>query len=493
MADAQLGGFFLGDILGEGGMGTVYRAHDPTLDRTVALKIIRSSALSAEGRARFLHEARACSRINHPNIITVYAAGEDDGTPYMAMEFVEGQTLREKMAAGPIDWRTALRWTIALLTALDRLHRAGIVHRDLKPENIMITHDGVIKLMDFGLAHLTNTTALTQDGSTLGTVPYMSPEQVLGRPADARSDLFAIGTILHEMLTGVYPFRGEHPMAVMYSIQHDTPRSIRVQSHEYPPGLQDVLDTALAKEVDRRYANAEAFLAALRPMLPEGGAMRTPAKPARGRAAVGLFAALGATIILALGFLGWQKLHKKQMRARAIALNAQGSQSIADGDLEAASKFLREAILADGRMASPYQNLAMVSLARKDTATAEENFRAAIRRDPRFAPPRFMMGILAERRGKTDEAEHWYKISIEADSTYLAGFSNLVSLYLDRSRKNEARRLLARALRIGPVPTQLPAAILLSRKQARLYASDGNDGAAARWAARAESLDALQR
>ncbi|HEU4364430.1 MAG TPA: serine/threonine-protein kinase, partial [Candidatus Krumholzibacteria bacterium] len=163
MEHKRLGGYELRDVLGEGGMGTVYRAHDPTLDRPAAVKVIRATSLSAEGKERFLREARACSKINHPNIITVYAAGEEDGAPYMAMELIEGNTLRAIMEKGPIDWRTATRWVVQLLDALQRLHAEGIVHRDLKPENIMVTREGVIKLMDFGLAHLTSQTALTQE------------------------------------------------------------------------------------------------------------------------------------------------------------------------------------------------------------------------------------------------------------------------------------------------------------------------------------------
>ena len=188
MQGRRLGGYELRDKLGEGGMGAVYLAHDPTLDRSAAIKIIRAETLTTEGKERFLREARACSRINHPNIITVYAAGEENGTPYMAMELIDGRTLRSVMHDGPVAWRTATKWLVELLDALQRLHAEGIIHRDLKPENIMVTRDGIIKLMDFGLAHLTTQTAITQEGTTLGTAPYMSPEQVMGRRLDPRSD-----------------------------------------------------------------------------------------------------------------------------------------------------------------------------------------------------------------------------------------------------------------------------------------------------------------
>src|SRR5262245_37928642 len=138
MERKTLGGYELRDVLGEGGMGTVYRAHDPTLDRPAAIKVIRAQALSDEGKERFLREARASSKINHPNIITIYAAGEENGAPYMAMELVDGKTLRQVLKDGPIEWRVATRWIVQLLDALQRLHGEGIVHRDLKPENVMI-------------------------------------------------------------------------------------------------------------------------------------------------------------------------------------------------------------------------------------------------------------------------------------------------------------------------------------------------------------------
>jgi serine/threonine-protein kinase len=151
------------------------------------------------------------------------------------MELIDGRTLRDIMRDGPVGWRTATRWLVQLLDALQRLHAEGIVHRDLKPENIMVTRDGAIKLMDFGLAHLTTQTAITQEGTTLGTAPYMSPEQVMGKRLDARSDLFSVVTIYQEMLTGTYPYAGDHSMSIMFSIRNEPPAPLVSPEADFPP------------------------------------------------------------------------------------------------------------------------------------------------------------------------------------------------------------------------------------------------------------------
>ena len=202
---ARIAGYDIIGTLGEGGMGIVYRARDAALDREIALKVIRPESLGVQARERFVREAKACSRINHPNIVTVYAAGEDGGAPWYAMELVDGETLRAVIHRGPVPWETAADWIAGVLDALSRLHAEGIVHRDLKPENIIVTRDGAAKLMDFGIARLSFETSLTADGATLGTARYMSPEQVRGTPVDARSDLFSLGAVLYELPTANLP------------------------------------------------------------------------------------------------------------------------------------------------------------------------------------------------------------------------------------------------------------------------------------------------
>src|SRR4051812_27524531 len=210
------------ETLGAGGMGAVYKAYDEKLHRVVALKVLPPEAISQEDRRRrFLQEARAASALNHPHILTVYEVGEDDGKPYIAMEFIEGETLRQKIRERGLQLKEAIEIALQIAEGLNRAHEFGIVHRDLKPENLMIRSDGYAKILDFGLAKLvqkrekalaadseqkTLIRVDTQSGTVLGTVNYMAPEQLLGQRVDRRCDVFAFGVVLCEMLSGVCPF-----------------------------------------------------------------------------------------------------------------------------------------------------------------------------------------------------------------------------------------------------------------------------------------------
>src|SRR5438046_3625871 len=194
--------------LGEGGMGVVHKAEDTKLDRLVALKFLPSHLAASElDKARFIQEAKAASAINHPNICTIYSIDEYDGKMFIVMEFVDGQTLRQRRES--ISDKQAIDIGIQIADGLAAAHEKGIVHRDIKPENIMIRKDGIAQIMDFGLAKLRgNVSRLTKEGSTVGTAGYMSPEQVQGQDADHRSDIFSYGVLLFELLTGQTPFKG---------------------------------------------------------------------------------------------------------------------------------------------------------------------------------------------------------------------------------------------------------------------------------------------
>lgn len=446
MEPRRLGGYELREVLGEGGMGTVYRAHDPTLDRPAAVKVIRAKALSVEGKERFLREARACSRINHPNIITVYAAGEEDGAPYMAMELIDGETLRDAIRKGPIDWRTATRWMVALLDALQRLHAEGIVHRDLKPENIMVTREGVVKLMDFGLAHLATDTALTQEGTTLGTVPYMSPEQVLGRRLDARSDLFSLATIYHEMITGMHPFRGEHPMAVMYSIRNETPKPLRLESSDYPVGLQAVLDRAFMKEVDKRYADAAAFRDALLGVSPElSGTTVVERKSSPVRMA--LVVAIVSTGVFAIGLAGFNIVQGRRAAAnRTAAKNLNQRAMLATNDAEK-EDLLRQALEKDPGYALPYNELGLMAEADGYPQVADSLYRQALQRNPRFGFALLNVGNRFFDQQNYDSAIVYFERAMrgeEPDSAVIA--NQLAAVLLVQAKPEEAQRLIERVI-----------------------------------------------
>jgi len=257
--------------LGEGGMGVVYAAHDERLDRPIAIKMIRETGNADEARKRFWREARSAAGINHPNVCQLYEIGEDAGELFIAMELLEGESLAERLERGPLLLPEAVRITLAMLSALQVLHRKGTVHCDLKPSNIFLTHDGTVKLLDFGLAHLAPTqSAETLTGITLtavltGTPHYMSPEQLLGQPAAPASDLFAVGSMLFEMLTSKHAFTGSSVVEIFHSIQYEEPPLLT--GSPAISALDHVIRTAIAKRPQDRYPNPEAMAHDLREAL----------------------------------------------------------------------------------------------------------------------------------------------------------------------------------------------------------------------------------
>jgi len=249
--------------LGEGGMGVVYKAQDTKLDRFVALKFLPSHvASSSEDKARFLQEAKAAAALNHNNICTIYGVDESDGTMFIAMEFIEGGILREKIPFARID--DALTIAMQIGEALQEAHTKGIVHRDVKADNVMLTSRGQAKVMDFGLAKLKGSLKLTKTSSTIGTLAYMAPEQIQGGDVDNRSDIFSFGVLLFEMLTGKLPFRGEHEAAMVYSIVNDEPENIQKYRSEVSAELTLIIEKALEKDPNDRYQTVADMVVDLR-------------------------------------------------------------------------------------------------------------------------------------------------------------------------------------------------------------------------------------
>ncbi|WP_448231634.1 Stk1 family PASTA domain-containing Ser/Thr kinase [Microbacterium lacticum] len=265
----------VGELIGRGGMASVYRGRDLTLGREVAIKILESDlAADATFRTRFRLEAQAASRMSHPTIVRVYDAGEDvetdaDGTtravPYIVMELLSGQTLKEIIAAGPVSIDDAIHYTDGILEALEYSHRAGVVHRDIKPGNVMVTSAGQVKVMDFGIARAVSDSSSTVAETTqiLGTAAYFSPEQAKGEPVDSRADVYSAGVVLYELLTGRPPFRGESPVAVAYQHVSETPVAPSEIVDTVPRSLDAVVLRALAKDPYQRYQDAGSFRAAL--------------------------------------------------------------------------------------------------------------------------------------------------------------------------------------------------------------------------------------
>ena len=248
--------------LGSGGMGTVYKAQDTKLDRFVALKFLAPHLSQAEEeKKRFIHEAKAASALDHPNICNIYEIDETgDGQMFIAMACYDGESLKEKIDNAPLPVDEVLDIAIQIAQGLAKAHDKDIVHRDIKPANILITEDRQIKIVDFGLAKLAGLTLLTKEGTTLGTISYMSPEQTQGTEVDHRADIWAFGVVLYEMLTGDRPFKGDYEQAVMYSIMNDDPEPIRKLNPAVPPELQQIVNRALQKNPESRYSSAAKIL-----------------------------------------------------------------------------------------------------------------------------------------------------------------------------------------------------------------------------------------
>jgi len=251
--------------LGRGAMGVVYEASDPFLGRTVAVKTVHANTIGTnpeEVAQRFKNEARAVGSLNHPNIVTVFDAGEQDELLYIAMELLDGETLDADLSKHrTIPQPRAIDITRQICAALDYANAKGIVHRDVKPANIILLPNGTVKITDFGLARTTE--AITMTGQVMGTPHYMSPEQVRGRTIDGRSDLFSVGVMLYEMLTGERPFEGQSITTVMYKIVHENPTPPRALDSSIPPGLSAIIERAMAKSPEERFQTGAALVHAL--------------------------------------------------------------------------------------------------------------------------------------------------------------------------------------------------------------------------------------
>ena len=266
----SLGPYRILGPLGAGGMGEVYRAHDTRLGRDVAIKVLAPRlAVTPEARARFEREARTISQLNHPHICTLHDVGQQDDTDYLVMELLEGETLAHRLEKGPLPVSEVLSFGSQIADALDRAHRAGVVHRDLKPGNVMLTKSGA-KLMDFGLArdHVPGsvpcataeppimTRPITTEGTIVGTFQYMAPEQLEGKEADARTDLWALGCLLHEMATGKRAFEGTSQASLIAAILEHEPRPITELQPLSPPALDHLVRRCLAKDAADRWQSA---------------------------------------------------------------------------------------------------------------------------------------------------------------------------------------------------------------------------------------------
>ncbi|RKY95299.1 MAG: protein kinase, partial [Ignavibacteriae bacterium] len=248
--------------LGGGGMGVVYKAEDTKLDRTVALKFLPQHLhLDKEAEQRFISEAKSASSFDHPNICTIHDIGKtDDDQLFIAMASYEGETLKKKLDKGPVNVEEAIDIATQIAEGLKKAHQKGIVHRDIKPANIFITNDGLVKILDFGLAKVSSQAQITTMGTTMGTVAYMSPEQTKGEEVDQRTDIWSFGVVLYEMLSGELPFKGDYEQAIIYSILNEEPKAITGIRSSLTLELEQIINKMLSKKINERYASGDNLL-----------------------------------------------------------------------------------------------------------------------------------------------------------------------------------------------------------------------------------------
>ena len=315
MIGASVSHYRIDEKLGEGGMGVVYKALDTRLDRYVALKVLPAERVSdPERRRRFAQEARSASALNHPNIITIYDIAESDGAQCIVMEYVKGRTLDHLAEHKPLRVNQALKYAVQIADALAKAHSAGIIHRDLKPANIMVTEDGLVKVLDFGLAKLTEqsesdefvataTVAAqpsTEEGTIVGTVAYMSPEQAEGKKLDARSDIFSFGAVLYEMVTGQRAFHGSSKIFTITAVLRDEPKPVRAIAPGVPPDLEKIINRCLRKDPERRFQHMADVKVMLRDLMEDSSVeqqLSVPPPKRRSRAILWIAGALALVVI----------------------------------------------------------------------------------------------------------------------------------------------------------------------------------------------------
>jgi tetratricopeptide (TPR) repeat protein/tRNA A-37 threonylcarbamoyl transferase component Bud32 len=417
MNDTRISHYRLGKLLGRGGMGEVYEAEDLDLGRRVALKFIAPElAADPENLKRFEREARSAAALNHPNIATLYAFERDGERRFIAMELVPGESLRSYMRRGPIPIADAIAIARDVAGGLATAHRRGIVHRDIKPENLMFDEDGRVKVMDFGLARAALASQLTMTGTTLGTAGYMAPESLRGAAGPA-ADVFALGVILHEMLAGEMPFKGDNPLALMYTITNEPPKPLKPARPDVPEALEQLATRLLEKDSEKRpdAATTARELAVMAGTAPPAGAefasadaieqerirteeletvpMRTGERAAAGRVIVPI--ELRGAQARGLALFGGSRRGPwlfPMLLVLAVIAGGVALFFFSRGDRHNSAEALR------------YNNLGHQALVADSAGRAQEWFALALERDPYFVPALVNLGQLYRDKGDLDSA-----------------------------------------------------------------------------------------
>jgi tetratricopeptide (TPR) repeat protein/tRNA A-37 threonylcarbamoyl transferase component Bud32 len=461
-----------------GGMAEVYLAEDQVLPRVVALKLLSADRNADDiSRHRFMREAQAASSLSHPNIASIYEAGEDAGRVFIAMEYVDGESLEERIARGPLSNDEIVSIALQLVSAVQAAHSRGVIHRDLKPSNVMLTARGEVKVLDFGLAKFaadapaTDATAWKSDtGLVLGTVPYMSPEQALGRPADARSDIFSIGVLLYELVTGRLPFAGATAADTLVRIVNAQPEPLARFNYELPAEAERIIRKCLEKAPERRYQSAAELLVDLRNF--DRDRFATP-RPMRSKRWV-LIAAASLVIAIVAGFAIWKRAAPAPDRpidAEAYRLYLRGRQQWSTRTpegLRAALDSFRQTIEIEPTFAPAYAGLAdTYSLLERyaSVPNAESRVRAiaAAERAVQLAPslPEAHASLASVREvyeWDWDGADREYRAAIRLRPTYATAHHWRAMLLARLGRFEEARNEIALARELDPLSPAIAAA-----------------------------------
>ena len=535
-------------LLGEGGMGVVWKARDTILDRDVALKVLAAGADqgAAARRERFFREAKAASALNHPSIITIYEINSDEGIDFIAMEFVDGRTLSEILRTTVLSVDEALRYAIQVADAVGRAHAAGIVHRDLKPGNIMVKADGLVKVLDFGLAKLVDRSdddgagsmdaatrlQLTRVGTTVGSVGYMSPEQAIGDPVDARSDVFSFGVILYQILSGRLPFEAESRQDILRKLHFSEPPPLASGRHGVNDALSAVVARTLAKKPADRYADLSEVASALRALTAPAVVASTvapppPPPPRRTMPWRTIAAAAAVVVVIAAGTWVWRKpggvfrgpgsassadagAPPDLTRQAAALLERQDK----EGNVDAAIGLLERALAADqhsavalaylsdayvrrqqmnpdpqwlklardaaqravaenGDLALAHQSMAFVHYAAGERDLAAREFRRAADLDPMSPFPPMGLGLIAAAQNDNVEAESALRKAVQLGPKAWRPHNELGDFFYRHARYEEAAREWETARDVTP-----DNALVLRNLSAAYYSLGRHDAAA---------------
>ncbi|MFQ5753319.1 MAG: protein kinase [bacterium] len=464
--------------LGEGGMGVVYKAMDITLGRIVALKFVSAEMATNEStKHRLMREAKACASLNHPNINTIFEFVEAEDRSFIVMEYIEGKTLQELVNQKHFEVEEVLEIALQVVDALDVAHKQGIVHRDLKSANIMLDVHDRVKIMDFGLAKLSRGSLLTQTGATLGTAAYMSPEQAQGEEVDLRSDIYSIGVVLYELLTGELPFKEAHQLAVMYSIVHEAPNPPRELNPAIPAELEAVVLKAMEKDPNDRYQNfadMKTDLMELQETLYQPGTTKKSSQRVQTDLSTQNFQTLFAKtiyhiksksilkfgiplILITAGFTAWLlqgdhalNIDDSSNRIMAKSHEARTWSYLNENKPDLAMKELELAVNIDPTYSTAWSTLAALNIQAQKLDMAISQSKKAIDLDESNSTAYYNLAYALEEKGELDPAGSRYAEAVRIDSTFTRAYSALGNVYIKLNKPHEAINVLNTAVRLTP-------------------------------------------